>query len=110
MRARTAPPPKARLRCSPRQSNRTCGSWLESPRVPVALTMPIADPEHQQPHGERHAAEIDPGAHICFIAAVARNERLVQCRQAVHFGKMFDRLIDRAQGLLLAAVVVAQDV
>src|SRR4030088_1050473 len=97
-------------RCSLRPLNRTCGSWLECPSVPIGLAMPVADPEHQQAQCEGNRAEIKLRAHGCFVAPVSRNECLIQCRETVHFRQMLERLIDCAQRLLLPAVVVAQDV
>ena len=59
---------------------------------------------------ERHDAVIDFRPHARLIAAVGRDQRLVQNRQAAHFGELLDRGVDGAQRFLLAAVVVAQDV
>src|SRR5882762_5786124 len=107
-RAYTARPATAPRRTSPAPSSRTCGSWLQRPCVPVALAMPVVDPEHDHAQAERYRAVIDLGANACLITAVGGNQRLVQNRQAAHFGELLERGIDGAQRLLLAAVVVAQ--
>ena len=59
---------------------------------------------------ERHGAIIDLGAYARLVAAIGGQQRLVEHRQAAHLGQELERRIDRAQRLLLAAVVVAQDV
>src|SRR3981189_1662639 len=104
-RADTAPPATAPRQSSPAPWSRTCGSWLQRPCVPVALAMPVVDPEHDHAQGERYRAVIDLGANACLIAAAGGDQRFVQNRQAAHFGELFERGIDVAQRLLLAAVV-----
>src|SRR6266403_5386855 len=107
-RAYTARPATAPRRSSPAPWRRTCGSWLQHPCVPVALAMPFVHPEHDHAQAERHRAVIDLGANARLVAAVGGHQGFVQNRQAAHFGELLQRGVDVAQGLLLAAVVVAQ--
>src|SRR6267154_4044185 len=90
--------------------SRTCESWLQRPRVPVALAMPVVDPKHPHAQAERHRTVVDLRADTRLITAVGGDQRFIQNRQAAHFGETLDRGIDGAQRFLLAAVVIAQDV
>src|SRR5579859_3110303 len=105
----TARPATARPRWCPSRSSRTCGSGLQGPCVPIALAMPFVDPEHHHAQRERYGPVIDFRANIGFVSAVGCDQGLVEHRQAANLGQLFERRVDRTQGLLLAAVVVAQD-
>src|ERR1700722_1334354 len=93
-RVRRAPVP---LRSSRAPWSRTCESWLQRPRVPVALAMPVVDPKHHHAQAERHRTVIDLGADTGLITAVGSDQGFIQNRQTAHFGEALDRGIDGTQ-------------
>src|ERR1700719_3755495 len=72
--------------------------------------MPVVDPEHHDTQAGRYRAVVNFRTNTGLVTSVGADQRFVQHRQTTHLGELLDRGIDAAQRLLLAAVVVSQDV
>src|SRR5258706_15160117 len=67
--------------------SRTCESWLQRPRVQVALAMPVVDPKHHHAQAERHRTVVDLRADTRLITAVGGGQRLFPNPQAAPLGE-----------------------